>query len=298
MIILRSVVLLFAVTGLVHDGPSQSAIPDPRDIARRVLASELEPVLPAKPVGDWLRELVQPELEMQWTGTSCPATNPNSRSGPRLPDSPVCVFVSAGRGVERWPERPRHPGPGGLVVVLSIRMGMGQPWGPSGWTPLAPQVEDLFIERDNDSLSIARLSDLPRLLQLSSAEWPKPELSVSAEEIRCDKKLPLAGERVTCETLVRNSGDAAGLAIVTAHVSTRATSDLAPPGAAQVMSFVISPHDQVNARWSVIWPGGLTPYSIAVDVELRTAHAYGGYRVPVRERNEKNNRAVVVLRPQ
>ena len=298
MIILRSVVLLFAVTGLIHDGASQSGIPDPRDSARQVLASELDPVLPAKPVGEWLRELVQPELEMQWGGTDCPATNPNSASGSPSPDSPVCVFVSAGRGVERAPERPQHPGPGGLVVVLSIRMGVGQPWGLSGWTRHAPQVEDLFIERNYDSLSIARLSDLPRLLQLSASEWPKPEFGVSADEIRCDKKLPLVGERVACEAIVRNSGNAAGLAIVTARVSPRATSDIMPDGAMQVMEFVIPPKDQINARWSVIWPEGLTPYTIEVAVELRTAHAYGGYRIRVRERNEKNNRAFVVVKSQ
>jgi hypothetical protein len=122
-------------------------------------------------------------------------------------------------------------------------------------------------------------------------------LSVSPDEIRCDKTLPLVGERVACEAVVRNSGDAAGSAIVTASVSPRQTSDLITGIAAQVMSFVVPPNDQIKSRWSVIWPDGPTPYYIEVGVELQTSHAYGGYRIRVRERNEKNNRAFVVIRP-
>jgi hypothetical protein len=285
---LAGALLLFAV---VHTAAAQGP-DDPRTIARGVMASDLDPKLPRVPVADWLRELVQPDLEMQWGATDCPATNQ-----PRIEDpsqAPVCVMLSAGRGVSPGHERPGYPGSDGLVVVISIRLGTGFPWGDARWKRTRAEVEDLFIERDRDSLSVQRLSDLPRLLALPRSNWPKPELSVRAKDIRCSVRVPTPGERVSCEAAVRNTGRASASAKVFMSVIA-CGSDIS--GAAETVTVDLPPGGNATARGTLTWPSTAAA-AVSVWIDLEAAHAYtAGYRTPVKERDHANNQATVLIHP-
>ena len=57
----------------------------------------------------------------------------------------------------------------------------------------------------------------------------------------------------------------------------------------------IRPNDQVVVSWDWVWPKG-DAWSVSVWVELHTPHGYGGYRIPIKERNVQDNRAYVRVR--
>jgi hypothetical protein len=52
----------------------------------------------------------------------------------------------------------------------------------------------------------------------------------------------------------------------------------------------LAPNERAVVSWDWVWPRG-TAWVVLVSVEMHTAHAWGGYRVPIKERNVQNNRA-------
>ena len=157
------------------------------------------------------------------------------------------------------------------------------------WQLERPRVEDAFIEREGDSLSVPRLRDLPELLRLPPSRWPKAALSVVPEDVRCDTAMPKPGDRVRCQATIRNRGSVEALARVTVGIVARYTDiGLGQP----LPRSTIRPNDQVVVSWDWVWPKG-DAWSVSVWVELHTPHGYGGYRIPIKERNVQDNRAYV-----
>jgi hypothetical protein len=261
----------------------------PRLRAQRVLASELDPALPAIAIGDWIRTTVQTDREMQWTTTGCPATQEEVDA--LATKRSVCVLATASLLARPGPERPQAAAKGELVVPLSIRLGTGNP-NAGAWHLERPQVEDAFIERDGDSLSVPRLGDLPHVLGVSPERWPKSDLSVSPSDIRCDKALPKPAESVRCEVTIHNRGPVEAVVRILPSV-VEVGNDIA--AGKSIPRYKIPPNDQVVVAWDWVWPQGRA-WSLDVSVELLTPHAYGGYRIPIKERNVQNNRASVMVR--
>jgi hypothetical protein len=262
----------------------RTTVEKPRVLAQGVVASELDPTLPNIPVGDWLRSSVGTKDEIQWTQTACPATH--EELGSNRAEWPVCVLATVGVSARPGPERPLAARQGELVVALSIRLGTGNP-NTGAWQTERPQIEDAFVERDGDSVTVPYLRDLPALLRLPPERWPKGDLSVSTEDIRCDNSSPTPGETVTCQVAIRNTGPAEALVRTSAYVIARG-GDI---GAAKSLPLRrLSADERAVLSWDWAWPKG-TAWRVQVAVELYTPHAYGGYRIPVKERNVQNNRA-------
>jgi hypothetical protein len=255
-----------------------------RSVAERVLASQLDEALPAIPLVDWIKTTLQTDREVRWVQTACPATNEDVDTS--RTERPVCMLAIASR-LEIVDLRRRQTDP---TVSISIRLGTGNP--NSGvWQRERPRVEDAFIEREGDSLSVPRLRDLPELLQLPPSRWPKAALSVVPEDIRCDSALPKPGDRVRCQATIRNRGSVEALARVSVGIVAR-NSDM---GLGQELrGSTIRPNDQVVVSWDWVWPKG-DAWSVSVSVDLHTPHGYGGYRMPMRERNVQDNRAYVMV---
>jgi hypothetical protein len=261
----------------------------PRQRAQRVLASELDRALPAIPIGEWLRSTVQSDREMQWTHTACPATHEERVTVET--DRPVCVLITASQRARPGPERPQAATNGELVVAISIRLGRGNP-NSGAWKLEQPLVEDAFIERDGDSLSVQQLGEVARLLRLSPRQWLKSELSVSAADVRCDTSNPTPGERVRCQAMIHNRGPLEAAARITVSI-VAAGNDI---GMGQsIPNQKVPPNGQVVVVWDWVWPQGKA-WSVGVSAELHTPHAYGGYRIPIKERNVEDNRAYVTVR--
>ena len=108
-----------------------------------------------------------------------------------------------------------------------------------------------FIERDADSLSVPQLRDLPRLLALPPGKWPQVDLSVSSEDVRCDKASPTPGEHVKCEATIYNRGPLDAVAHLTTGLSVIG-SDMGTNGR-QVVQKVAS-NGRVVVAWEWVWP--------------------------------------------
>jgi hypothetical protein len=255
-----------------------------RSVAERVLASQLDEALPAIPLVDWIKTTLQTDREVGWVQTACPATNEDVDAA--RTERPVCMLAIASR-LEIVDLQRRQTDP---IVSISIRLGTGNP--NSGvWQLERPRVEDAFIEREGDSLSVPRLRDLPELLRLPPSRWPKAALSVAPEDVRCDNAMPKPGDRVRCQATIRNRGSVEALARVTVGIVAHDTDiGLGQP----LPQSTIRPNDQVVVSWDWVWPKG-DAWSVSVWVELHTPHGYGGYRIPIQERNMQDNRAYVML---
>jgi hypothetical protein len=269
-----------------HQGETHES---PRQRAETTFVSELDADLPAIPIGDWLRSTVQSDREMEWTQTACPATHEEWVTVEK--DRPVCVLITASQRARPGPERPQAATKGELVVAISIRLGRGNP-NSGAWKLEQPLVEDAFIERDGDTLSVQKLGEIPRLLRLSPEQWPKGELSVSATDIRCDTSSPTPGERVRCQAMIRNRGSLEAVARIT--VSIVAVGKDVGTGQS-IPNQKVPPNGQVVVAWDWVWPEG-SAWTVGVSAELHTPHAYGGYRIPIKERNREDNRAYVTVR--
>jgi hypothetical protein len=256
----------------------------PRWIAEHVLASELDPALPAIPIGDWIKSTVQTVREVGWIQTGCPATTERV-DGPQEKRA-VCMLAIASQleivGFRREQIEP--------IVSISIRLGTGNP-NLGVWQLERPRVEDAFIEREGDSLSVPRLRELPQLLRLPLSQWPKSELSVAPEDIRCDNTAPRPGDRVRCQATVHNRGPVEAIVRFTASLLASHT-DLS--GTVQSFQPTIRPNDQAILTWDWVGPEGNT-WSLSVRVEVHTPRAFGGYRVPMKERNVGDNSAYVIF---
>ncbi len=288
-------ILLLTVTALTaavaqeirpHQGHT---LESPRRRAQTTLVSELNPALPAIPVGDWLRSTVQADREMQWTQTACPATHEQWVAVET--ERPVCVLITASRGARPGPERPQGATKGELIVALSIRLGKGNP-NTGVWELEKPIVEDAFIERDGDSFSVQNIAEIPRLLQLPPEQWPKAELTVSANDIRCDPSNPTPGEKGRCQAVIHNRGPIEALARI--YVSMAAVGSDVGTGQS-IPNQTVPPNGQVVVAWDWVWLPG-SAWMVGVRAELSTPHAYGGYRIRMQERHQQDNGAYITVR--
>lgn len=261
----------------------------PQQRAEKVLASGLDTALPAIPIADWIRATVKPDDEWRWEQNACPATHEQWVEVEA--DRPVCVLIKVGRGGTIWDVEQARATKDALVVAVSIRLGKGNP-NRGAWILEQPQVEDAFIERDGDSLTLKRLAELPRFVDVPPEPWPKSELSVS--DVRCDKVHPAPRESVRCQATIYNRGPIEALVRITgsvrpAHTDVGGLGRLLPPQ-------TIPPNSNVSVAWDWVWPQ-VWPYgtgwAAGFEVDLHTPHAFGGYRIPVKERNTKDNRAYV-----
>src|SRR5262245_10638948 len=214
---LSAVLVSLALSGLQDAGQYQGQTREsPRSRAERVLVSELDASLPDVPIGEWMRSVVETTNEVIWVPTNCPATHDDVETTGTTPV--VCVRAIASRlaGPDMNTRRRvplREP-----IVSISIRLGTGNPR-TGAWLLEPPRVEYAFIERELDSVSVPRLRDLARLLSLRSAQWPKSDLRVMPEDLRCDKRLPSPGDRVRCQATIRNRGSVDALAGISAALA-------------------------------------------------------------------------------
>jgi len=258
-----------------------STVEKPRARAERVTARELDPTLPAVAIGEWLRTTVGTSDEFAWVQTACPATH--EKPGPNPSEWPVCVLVDVPLPPDSIP-RGVIPAGSRYRVALSIRLGHGNP-SRGAWQTEPPRIEDAFIERDHDSVTVGRLRDLPGLLKLAPAQWPKSDLSVSAQDVHCDNARPKPGETVRCQAAIQNTGPVEAFAWIRPSVSSRG-SDAALGKELPIRRF--APNERVVVSWDWVWPRG-TAWLVGVWVESHTP----GNRIPIQERNVQNNRAYV-----
>ena len=238
-----------------------------------------------------MRSVVDTTNEVLWEQTGCPATHDDESS---KRERAVCVLATVSKltrndvmRIGRFPPR-REP-----VVAVSIRLGTGYP-NNEAWQLEPPTVEDAFIERELDSVSVAMLRDLARLLALRPAQWPKSDLRVMPEDVRCDKRLPSPGDRVRCQATIRNRGSVDALARITAALAASHT-DVGL--GKELPRRVIPAKSQVLIEWDWVWTEGRA-WTVIVTVDLLTPRAYGGYRIPIKERNVSDNRAYVHVPPR
>jgi hypothetical protein len=279
---LKSAVLLLAV--LQQTAYQGDTVESPQQRAEKVFASELDADLPAIPIKNWIRATVKPDDESQWQYNGCPATH--EQWVETVADRPVCVLIKVGRGAKIWDVEQARATKDAVVVAVSIRLGRGSV--SPRWQLEQPQLEDAFIERDGDSLTLQRLADLPRFLDVSPERWPKSELIVAASDVRCDKS-PMPGETGRCQATIFNRGSIEALA----RISVSAVPVGTDVGLGQALPLEkIAPNSQVVVAWGWVWPQG-SAWGVGVWVDLHTPHAYGGYRIPIKERNTQDNRAYV-----
>jgi hypothetical protein len=285
--------LLVVVALILQDaGPYHGqTVESPPSRAERVRAYELDPSLPDVPIGEWMRSLVQTTSEVIWTPTDCPATHEDVETAGTTPAVCVRAIVSrlTGPDLDTLGHVPlREP-----VVSISIRLGTGHPY-KGAWQLEPPRVEDAFIERELDSVSVPRLRDLARLLRLTPRQWPKSELSVASKDIRCDKTQPAPGDHVRCQATIRNRGPVAALARVSVSIATSGNDVGLGKGLPRQ---AIPANGQIVVSWDWDWPAGRA-WWVIVFVELHTPGGYGGYRIAMTERNVEDNRAEVSVPPR
>jgi len=237
-----------------------------------------------------MRSVVQTTNEVLWIETGCPATHDDDESRKR--ERAVCVLARAstlaGNEQNRSGRVPlREP-----VVSISIRLGTGNP-NDGVWQLERPTVEDAFIERGLDSVTVPRLRDLAQLLSLRPAQWLKSDLRVMPEDIRCDKRLPAPGDRVRCQATIRNRGSVDALARISAALAATHT-DVGL--GTDLPRRTIPAKGKIVIEWHWVWMEGRA-WAVIVTVELLTPRGYGGYRIPIRERNVSDNRAYLRVPP-
>ena len=206
---------------------------------------------------------------------ACPATYEQGRLDPAS-DRTICVIIKAYRWPPGWNDY--------IVVTIIIRPGNGIPTSGVGQRE-RPLVEDAFIALSDNSLTVRRLPDLPKLLRLSPELWPKAELRVAPDDLRCDNLTPKSGERIRCQATVHNDGSQDAMARIDARIISKGSDQ----GSAQELpSRRIPSGGHVMVEWDWVLPrGGI--WFLGVVVELQPLP----YRPHPQERNKQNNRAFI-----
>jgi hypothetical protein len=151
-----------------------------------VLASTLDPALPAVPLEIWIRQMVGPSGRYQWADGACAGVREGSSPG-----VPICAVILAAASDVR--------------VTIAVRV--GERWldeKTDRWAPA--RFNDAFLDRGGDSLPLEQLSDLPRLMATPQQQWPKRDIVVEKDGIRCtEDQLARSGE-ARCTILLSNPG--------------------------------------------------------------------------------------------
>ena len=163
MTVCRSwIVLSFLGLAALGAGAVAGAAPRPAQevraiaVARRTLASKLDPKLPRQPLDQWLRQLVGPSARIEWSVDDCGEQSGTPADKGR--DFPMCVAVEAAL-------------PDGRVVSLSVQVGTFKT-GVSG----APTERLLFLKRNGKYEDVRHLSDFPARLRGSTSAAAAPGL--------------------------------------------------------------------------------------------------------------------------
>ena len=162
----------------------QGVVPERVRRAQAVLVSTLDPALPAVPLEMWIRQVIGPSARYEWADGACAGVRQSSSQGVG-----VCGVVLATTS--------------DLTVAVAVRVGERRADEKTDRSEPA-SFNDAFIDRGNDSLTLERLADLPRLLTLPPQQWPRRDVIVEKNGVRCSTPTPY-GE-VTCSLSVSNPG--------------------------------------------------------------------------------------------
>ena len=163
---------------------AQDVAPERVRRAQAVLVSALDPALPAVPLEAWIRQVVGPAARYEWADGACAGVRQSSSQGVG-----VCGVVLATTS--------------DFTVTVAVRI--GERWLDEKTDRLEPaRFNDAFIDRGNESLTLERLGDLPRLLTVPPQQWPRRDVIVEKNGVRCSPPTPY-GE-VTCSLSVSNPG--------------------------------------------------------------------------------------------
>ena len=243
--VLGAIVALFLLYA-PHDGAPQDGSFEYVPRAQAVLTSALDPALPQMPLDAWLRKTIGSTARYEWTEGAC--------AGPRdRVNAPVrvCAIVVASTA--------------DLAVTVSVQVAERGPDEEKDRT-VSPRLHDVFIDRGNESLAVDRLSDLPRFLSTPSDQWPKGDVTLQKDSVRCSPEQPVPGVEVTCSVVIENPGQTS--------IHTRVFVDILPyseEGSAEVVK--LAPRTWVKLRLTFEWPRdeGAT---VTLGVELNDRSPY------------------------
>jgi hypothetical protein len=221
--------------------PVQDAAHERVRRVRTVLASTLDPVLPEIPLDSWIRQVVGATARYRWDAGFCEGTRERLNSA-----LPICGAVVATRS--------------DTIVTVSVRLGeRASVLSPDRWG--RARVEDAFVDRGTDSLTLERLSDLPRMLTVPPQQWPKPDLALDSA-VQCSPSEPRPGQSVTCTASVVNRGKAPAHARVFLEVQPdywRFAS-----GSENVVT--IRPGVRKTVKWTFDWLSEFADISVGVEL--------------------------------
>ena len=165
---------------------AQDAGPERIRRAQTVLASTLDAALPDVPFNAWIRNLLGPSARYEWSSGACAGLRQRSNPG-----VDVCAVVLAATS--------------DTTVTVALRVGTR--WEGEKTDRLeAPRFSDAFLDRAGESLTLERLSDLPRLLTVPPQQWPKRSVTVEKDGIRCPQDTSIRGGDITCFVTIANPG--------------------------------------------------------------------------------------------
>lgn len=235
--------------------------------AQTVLASHLDRVLPAVPLQDWMRQVLGATAPYEWDAGFCEGTRAGLNTA-----LPLCGVVVATAG--------------DTTVTISVRLGERRSdTGADQWD--SPRLEDAFIDRGRESLTLERLGDLPRLLTVPPQQWPIPDLALE-NAVRCSPSEPMAGQLVTCMASVVNLGKAPAHARVFLELQP----DYLGIAAGSEKVVTVRPGMRKTITWTTVdWPRDIA-CDVSVGVELISGAGNGGRRPVVSEQNLQDDQFI------
>jgi hypothetical protein len=264
------------VMRLVDDAPERIA-GGAVDALRGGPASALDAALPPVPLDAWLDTTLAPfsTLEPAWSIRDC---QPQTSGRQVVVRRAICAIVMAPLTDETYMEL--------QIAVGSIENGEdGIVWRPD--EPKLVQAMIVNAEAD-DSLDVARLSELPAKLKVPKDEWPAIDLELLPGSITATAPVLRSGEPVTFRVTVRNRGSRdAPRAILLLQ--------MAPCGEWEpwiTASFV--PSVPAGGSTEIVWTTRLPPgvaWAVAAIVELEFGRKPVGHSME----DTKNNHAELLL---
>jgi hypothetical protein len=228
--------------------PSQLAAPERIRRAQAVLASTLDPRLPAVPLDTWIRQVVGASARYEWSEGACAGIPHASR-----PAVSICGVVLAAT-----PD---------VTATVAVRVGEHWPGESTDrWEP--SRFSDAFLDRGNDSLPLEQLSDLPRFLPLPAQQWPKRDVTVAPGGIRCFQDTSISGD-VTCSLAITNPGQTTAYARM--FIERRPYPD-------QDSAFVVKllPGERRTIQLSLSAPQERGTLAVGVELNRRTPYVRAG----------------------
>jgi len=224
--VLDAIVALFLLYA-PNNAPLQDAPFEYVPRAQAISAKALDPVLPDTPLDAWLRKTIGATARYDWTEGAC--------AGPRdRVNAPVrvCAIVVASTA--------------DVAVTVSVQVAERGPDDEKDRT-INPRLHDVFIDRGNNSLTVDRLSDLPRFFPAPIEQWPKREVTLEKGSVRCSPEDPVPGAEVTCSVTIGNPGQTS--------VHARVFVDILPYPEDEWAEVVkVAPRTWVKLRMTFAWP--------------------------------------------